>query len=41
MADGVNVQGEFQPTSVFSSETGGKNAPALIDQRQGDKETGR
>ena len=41
IADGVSVHGLVQPISVFSSDTGGKKAPALTDQRQGVVETGR
>ncbi len=41
MADGVKVQGLLQPAAVFSSETGGKKAPAVTDQRQRDSDKGR
>ena len=41
IADGVSVHGLVQPTSVFSSEIGGKKAPAFTDQRKAEVETGR
>src|SRR5207342_3504489 len=40
-ADGVSVYRLVQPTPSFSSDTGGKKAPARSDQRQGEVDTGR
>lgn len=40
-AEEVSVQGLVQPIPVFSSEIGGKKAPALTDQRQRVSDTGR
>ncbi len=41
IADGVSVHGLVQPISVFSSEIGGKNAPASSEKRTGVVDTGR
>jgi hypothetical protein len=41
IAEGVSVARLLQAMPSFSSEIGGKNAPAFSDQRQGVVETGR
>src|SRR4249919_1174537 len=40
-AEGLSVYRLVQPTPSFSSETGGKKAPARAEKRQGEVETGR